>query len=200
MYMPFYAVYTGHIQGGVYGTWDECKREAHKKPKYKKFATREEAALFAEKGSTVDENFDIVVYTDGACSKNGKEGAKGGYGVFFGLNDPRNTSGRIVGKATNNIAELTAIIKALEILKDNTSSVGIYTDSNYAILCCTTYGAKCEKKGWVDVPNAALVKHAYELVKSRNVQLVYVPAHTGNTDPHSLGNKHADLLATSCWA
>lgn len=193
--MSYYAVYTGHIRAGVYEKWDECKREAYKKPKYKKFATREEAERFVEKGVS-DETFDVVVFTDGACSNNGKAGAKAAYGVFYGLDDPRNMSGRIKGKATNNIAELTAVIKALE-QSDPAKSLGIYTDSKYAILCCTTYGAKCAKKGWADVPNADLVKRAYELSRG-NVKLLYVEAHTENKDPHSIGNYHADLLATSC--
>ena len=59
---------------------------------------------------------DIVVYTDGACSNNGKKSAKAGIGVYFGEGDPRNISERITGKQTNNAAELTAILRAVESL------------------------------------------------------------------------------------
>lgn len=36
------------------------------------------------KSFTVDESGFVVVYTDGACTKNGKRGAKAGIGVWFG--------------------------------------------------------------------------------------------------------------------
>ena len=60
----------------------------------------------------------IKVFTDGACSNNGKPNAKAGLGVYFGNKDPRNTSKRVVGKQTNNIAELSAIIEVFTILKE----------------------------------------------------------------------------------
>ena len=39
------------------------------------------------------------------------------YGIYFGKNDPRNTSKRISGKQTNNTAELKAVIEVFHILK-----------------------------------------------------------------------------------
>ncbi|KAH7694600.1 RNH-1.0 protein, partial [Aphelenchoides avenae] len=42
-----------------------------------------------------------VVYTDGACSKNGKSGAKAGYGVFWGDGHPDNVGAPVNGTATN---------------------------------------------------------------------------------------------------
>jgi hypothetical protein len=36
--MPYYATYTGHIQNGIFTTWDDCKKEIHidvrKKPQH----------------------------------------------------------------------------------------------------------------------------------------------------------------------
>ena len=89
-----------------------------------------------------------IVYTDGACSNNGKEYARAGYGVYFGENDERNVSESYTGPQTNNVAELLAIIKALTILQEEIMlgyKVVIYSDSTYAIRCCTTYGKKCYK-------------------------------------------------------
>ena len=34
----------------------------------------------------------LNIYTDGACSNNGKPTAKAGFGVWFGENDERNVS------------------------------------------------------------------------------------------------------------
>ena len=61
----------------------------------------------------------INVFTDGACSNNGKQNAKAGIGVFFEENDPRNVSRRVDGKQTNNTAELTAILVVFDILRED---------------------------------------------------------------------------------
>ena len=195
--MPYYATYTGHIQNGIFESWEECKKEIYKKPKYKKFETLEEAKHFHQFGPFgTDEIFDQCIYTDGACQKNGSESATGGYGIFFGKEDPRNVSQKLHGKITNNIAELTAIIECLKLIGQE--KVGIYTDSQYAILCCTTYGEKCRKKKWdALIPNVDLVREAYTAMQAHpNVTLVHVNAHTLKCDEHSNGNREADLLAT----
>jgi ribonuclease HI len=157
----------------------------------------------------------ITVYTDGACSNNGKPDARAGFGVWFGKNDPRNCSESFNGLQTNNRAELLAIVKALTLLRKDIESgnqINIYSDSSYAIRCCTTYGAKCEKKNWTNpnsknkpIPNLEIVKTAYEFCKDfTNIKFIHVKAHTGLTDKHSIGNEHADRLAnlaigvTSC--
>jgi ribonuclease HI len=203
MYMPFYATYTGHINNGVFETWEDCRKEINKKPKYKKFATREEAECFHRNGpfGGPKPEVDYVVYTDGACRKNGKAGSVGGYGIYFANQDSRNTSVRLAGKVTNNIAELTAVIKAIEMIASDlaTKRVAIYTDSTYAMCCCTTYGTKCAAKGWpADIPNLDLVRTAFHLVQQHpNLSLVHVSAHTTNTDVHSIGNRNADELATA---
>lgn len=197
--MPFYATYTGHINDGVFTDWEACRREIHKKPKYKKFGTRAEAEAFHQNGpfATPATEYDLVVYTDGACRGNGRAGAIGGIGIYFGPNDPRNVSERLPGKGTNNVAEITAIIRAIHLVPTDVK-VGIYTDSTYAILCCTTYGDKCAKKGWpADIPNMDLVRTAHTLCQRGNITIVHVPAHTGATDVHSVGNHNADQLATS---
>jgi ribonuclease HI len=196
--MPFYATYVGHIKSGVFTTWDECRREIHKKPKFKKFDTQEEAERFNKEGPFAAANLDFTVtaYTDGSCRKNGKAGAVGGYGVYFGPNDKRNMSHRLEGKVTNNMAELTAVVRAIEAV-DPKECLGIYTDSVYSILCGTTYGKKCAKQGWPQtIPNKDLAERLYNLMQTRNVQLVHVPAHTDGVDAHSVGNRQADLLAT----
>ena len=154
----------------------------------------------------------IDVYTDGACSNNGKADAKAGFGIWFSEEDERNTSESFTGQQTNNRAELLAIIKALTILRNEIEKgqqINIYTDSSYSIRCCTTYGEKMSKKGWKnkskDIPNVEIVKVAYNFCKKyNNIKFIHVRAHTGCQDKHSIGNEHADKLAnlaigiTSC--
>jgi ribonuclease HI len=207
--MPYYATYTGHIQNGIFTTWDDCKKEIHKKPKYKKFKTYAEAEEFHKNGPTyisdqpTEENvYDIIVYTDGACSRNGTKNATAGYGIYFSENNPLNCSVRLItGKLTNNVAELTAVIEAIKLVANRYTKIGIYTDSKYAMLCAKSYGDKCVKKGWpADIPNVELVKELHTLVKQYSITLLHVAAHTTNEDVHSIGNREADRLATQSIA
>ncbi len=49
----------------------------------------------------------LIVYTDGACTGNGKANPIAGVGAYFGPNDPRNISELLPGeKQTNQRAEL----------------------------------------------------------------------------------------------
>ena len=147
-----------------------------------------------------DFNPDYYVYTDGACSNNGRENAKAGIGIFLGQDDPRNVSEPVEGKQSNNTAELIAIIKSWHIIKNdiiNGKKVTIVSDSIYALRCASSYGEKCSNQGWKkDIPNKYLVKIAFEIYHDQqNVQFMHIKAHTSNLDIHSLGNDGADKLA-----
>lgn len=204
--MPFYAVANGRSIG-IFRTWSECKEsvEDFKSAKYKKFETLEEAQEFIKNGSSLEKsdevslNIDYYVYTDGACSNNGKPDAIAGIGIYFGLDDPRNVSRRIDGKQTNNAAELTAIIEAFNIIKKDLKKgkkIAIVSDSEYAIRCATSYGEKCAKNNWEnDIPNKELVQLLYDTYSGTGIKFIHVMAHTDKTDPHSLGNDGADKLA-----
>ncbi len=151
----------------------------------------------------------IKVFTDGACSNNGKANAKAGLGVYFSENDPRNVSKKITGKQSNNTAELSAVIEVFSILKDEIQSnqeIMIYSDSMYTIRWCGDYGARCERNNWENkgkrgvnqkpIPNLELGKELYLLCKGwPNVKLEHIRAHTGLSDELSLGNEGADRMA-----
>lgn len=159
-----------------------------------------------EEEEEVEDTDEIRVYTDGACTNNGREYARAGYGIWFGKNDVRNVSESYNGRQTNNIAELLAVIRALTILNDEIQSgkkVIVYSDSKYAIRCCTTYGEKCFKKGWKNpnnknkpIPNLELVQTGYMYCREHNnVKFKHIAAHTGKQDRDSIGNENADRLA-----
>ena len=142
----------------------------------------------------------LRVFTDGACSNNGKPGAKAGLGVYFGEGDERNTAKRIIGRQTNNTAELSAIIEVFAILIneiDNGDEIIIYSDSKVAIGWVTSTGDKYSKKSWTGkIPNVELIKEGHALFKSfANVSIEHVRAHTGFTDELSMGNDGADRMA-----
>ena len=156
---------------------------------------------------TKDPNFeaDITVYTDGACSNNGQPNAKGGLGVFFGKNDPRNISQKLASylNQTNNVAELQAIIIAYKSLEHEIAqgkTILICSDSQVAIGWATTTGEKYAFANWKKkggpIPNLNLIKEAYDLFKdSPNIKFLKVEAHTNGKDKHSIGNDGADRLA-----
>ena len=199
--MPFYAVAKGRTTG-IFLSWPECQEsvKGFSGAVYKKFDKRSDAEEFIQGASEVGHKSpDYYVYTDGACSNNGKEGASAGIGVYFGEGDPRNISRRIEGKQTNNVAELMAILAAYEMIKDDIVDgkvVAIVSDSEYAIRCCGSYGERMNKEGWkTAIPNKDLVRRLYELYRGSNVQFIHIRAHTGLSDEHSVGNAEADRLA-----
>ena len=122
----------------------------------------------------------VVAYTDGACSGNP---GPAGVGVVLDRGSERRELSMYLGRATNNIAELTAIKCAAEVMGDNSGSVRIYTDSRYAI------GVLSE--GWKAKANQDLIAEVRDaLAPLTDLQLVYVPGHSG----HPL-NERADELA-----
>ncbi len=153
----------------------------------------------------------VTVYTDGSCLNNqNKFNRKGGYGVFFGDNDPRNKSIKLIGdKITNQVAEITACICAIETLINIniTNDIIIKTDSMYTINCITKWFEGWKKKGWKkangdSVENLDLLIKLYDYTKKYNVKYVHVRAHKDapSKDDKSYedwyGNMMADKLAT----
>jgi len=195
----FYAIAVGN-KTGVFTSWDECKIHIKdfENPVYKKFENIEDATKFVD-----DYNNNLYVYTDGACINNGQPNARASIGVYFNKDNPNNISLELTNHnkpLTNNIAELTAVIEAIKLIKDNEKpNKIIVTDSEYVIKCVTTYGKKLSDIDWKPdkkVPNLSLVKSAYELSKKYKIQFKHVLAHTDNKDKHSIGNYYADLLAS----
>jgi ribonuclease HI len=146
----------------------------------------------------------LHVYTDGSCHNNGRANAKAGYGVYFGEDDPRNISKPLQGRQTNNRAEMTAIIEAMQSLEDDLQlgkRLVIHTDSEYSMKCCGELGRKHESRKWKtsdgrDIANPDLVKIGVALFRGYpSASLRYVKAHTGDCDRHSRGNEMADHLA-----
>jgi ribonuclease HI len=153
----------------------------------------------------IEEEQDIDVYIDGSCINNGKINAKAGYGVFFETGDDRNESNIVQGKQTNNTGELTAMIRALEILKkeiEDKRTINIYTDSEYVMKCSGSYGEKLAKNNWKTKedkipPNLKLLQKIYELYhgNKKYIKIHHIKAHTNLSDKHSIGNSQADRLA-----
>ncbi|KAK3706475.1 hypothetical protein LTR37_012685 [Vermiconidia calcicola] len=95
----------------------------------------------------------IRIYTDGSSLSNGRNNAIAGVGVYFGPMDKRNISEPLTGtKQTNQRAELTAFLRALEVAPRDRKVV-IVTDSKYAIQCCTEWFLNWRRNNWHNASN-----------------------------------------------
>lgn len=149
----------------------------------------------------------FLVYTDGSCSNNGNPGALSSIGVHFSdkniinIND---ISEKIIRKNhSNNCAELFAIKRSLEVIKENNIKlpVEIYTDSSYSRSILVEWYDKWVKNGLLNnKKNIKLIEKTYKLYKSfDDINIYYVKAHTKKVDEHSYGNRIADKLARSAY-
>ena len=121
----------------------------------------------------------VIAYADGACSGNP---GPAGLGVVL-IDGPRRLEiSEYLGTGTNNIAELTAVLRALEEI-DRARPLAIHTDSQYTI--------GVVQKGWKAKANVELVAELRAALKGRDAtRLVYVPGHSG-----VILNERADALA-----
>ncbi|MFF5503442.1 ribonuclease H [Streptomyces roseolus] len=92
-----------------------------------------------------------------------------------------------LGRATNNVAELTALERLLETL-DPAAPAEIRMDSQYAMKAVTTWLPGWRRKGWktaagTPVANKDLVVRIDALLTDRDVDFVYTPAHQTGGDP-----------------
>ncbi len=140
------------------------------------------AAHAAEHGPAAFARGGVVAYADGACSGNP---GPCGLGVVVIEGERRRELSEYLGVGTNNVAELTAILRAVEcIVAGDPRAVTIFTDSSYAIGVL--------QKGWKAKANVALVAEVKQALKRLAVvELRYVPGHSGVPL-----NERADALAT----
>lgn len=93
----------------------------------------------------------VKVYTDGACSSNGKENAKAGWAyVILNSDDKiiREVSGSIEN-GTNNIGELRAIIEAMAYCRNHDfDSIEFFCDSAYCVNGITDWMFNWKKYNW----------------------------------------------------
>jgi ribonuclease HI len=110
-----------------------------------------------------------VAYTDGACSGN-----PGPAGLGVVVVPPRGSPAEgyeFLGTATNNIAEVTAILRAVEAIPADGRSILVHTDSKYAIGVLT--------QGWKAKANGELIAKTKAALKGRPIRMIYVPGHAG---------------------
>jgi len=122
----------------------------------------------------------IEIWTDGACSGNP---GPAGLGVHLRRGAIVEELSEYIGEGTNNIAELMAIQRGLEMVGDPTLPVAVMTDSAYSLGLLT--------KGWKPKKNQELVAEIRAVCAPfTRLTFVKVAGHAGIE-----GNERADLLA-----
>lgn len=138
-----------------------------------------------------------VAFTDGSCRGNP---GPAGSGVRLELPDGRVAEAcRDLGRATNNVAELTAIAMALDLVDQAglppAAPVVILTDSGYS------HGVLC--RNWKAKANQELIFELRDRLKARpGVEVAWVAGHVGiagNERADQLANAGADGLTQTRW-
>lgn len=125
----------------------------------------------------------IIIHTDGACSGNP---GPAGIGVLIERGEEVVEHSEFIGEGTNNVAELTAILRALEMLRpeDKEAHILLYTDSGWSLGVLIG--------GWKAKANLELITQIKDrLVLHPDLELLKIRGHAGLT-----GNEAADELAT----
>ena len=138
----------------------------------------------------------IEIFTDGACSGNP---GPGGWGAIlrFGQHEKELSGGE--ENTTNNRMELTAVIRALEALKEP-CEVTLTTDSRYVADGLSKGWARSwQQNGWRKADkkpalNPDLWERLLQLTDTHEVTVRWIKGHAGHPE-----NERCDALATAYY-
>ncbi len=133
----------------------------------------------------------VVIYTDGGCRGNP---GPGGWGAILQFGDHEKEMYGFEAETTNNRMELTAAIKALEVL-NRSCHVELTTDSQYVRQGITEWLEAWKARGWKTaskkpVKNKDLWQQLDEAVQRHSINWHWIKGHSGHE-----GNERADQLA-----
>jgi ribonuclease HI len=135
---------------------------------------------------------DVVIYSDGGCSRNP---GPGGYGVVLLEGGKRRELSGGFALTTNNRMELTACITGLEAL-ERPSSVIVYSDSSYVVNGIEKgWARRWKENDWMRnkneiAENSDLWSRLLDLCEKHTVRFSWVRGHDGNPE-----NERCDALA-----
>lgn len=134
----------------------------------------------------------VEAFTDGACKGNP---GPGGWGVVLRMGHHEKELSGSDAHTTNNRMELTAVIRALDALKEP-CRVHLHTDSRYVIDGITKWVFGWQKNGWKTaakkpVLNAELWQELLAATKRHRIEWTWVKGHDGHPE-----NERADKLAS----
>ena len=138
----------------------------------------------------------VTIYTDGACSGNP---GPGGWGAILSYGGVEKELSGGEAMTTNNRMELTAVITALEALKEP-CVVELYSDSKYVIDGLEKgWAVNWKAKGWRKADkkpalNPDLWERLLELTAKHKMVYHWVKGHAENEK-----NNRCDQLAVAQW-
>ena len=136
----------------------------------------------------------VTIYTDGACSGNP---GPGGWGAILSYNGREKELSGGERQTTNNRMELTAVISALEALREP-CAVELYSDSKYVIDALSKGWAESwRKKNWIKSDkkpalNPDLWERLLDLTAVHTMRYHWVKGHADNEY-----NNRCDALAVA---
>ena len=134
----------------------------------------------------------VEVFTDGACKGNP---GPGGWGALLRMGPHEKELRGGEADTTNNRMEMTAVIRALEALKEP-CEIALYSDSKYVIDGITKWVHGWKKRGWINaakkpVANADLWHDLIEQAARHNISWNWVRGHNGHEE-----NERVDQIAS----
>lgn len=158
-------------------------------------ASKKPSSPASSRGSAAPEKPDgdeVLVYADGACS--GNPGPAGVGAVALWADQKRELS-EYIGEATNNIAELTGVLRAAELATELGRPLRLYTDSTYSIGVLT--------QGWKVRANKELVEKVRKVLDAHpDAKLFHVRGHQGvglNEEADGLAVRAVQNKASTGW-
>lgn len=140
----------------------------------------------------------LKIYTDGACSGNGKEdGGSGGWAAVLLFGASRKEISGHVGNTTNNRMELQSVIEGLKAITKPVK-VEVYSDSTYVVNAVNNgWIENWKKNGWrnaakAEVKNQDLWHELVALNDVYNPKYIKVKGHSDDVN-----NNRADELAVA---
>lgn len=136
----------------------------------------------------------IQIYTDGACKGNP---GPGGWGAILRYKDKEKELSGFEPNTTNNRMEITALIKALENLKEP-CDITLYSDSQYVCNAITKgWAKKWKNNNWMrnkkePALNPDLWEKLLSLIEKHKLEVIWVKGHTGHPE-----NERCDRLAVN---
>jgi ribonuclease HI len=140
----------------------------------------------------------MKMYVDGACRGNGRPGAKGAAAAVQKMKwRRRRHHSKLLPnhpRPTNQRAELTALIMALELARTRYRELSTYpilklkisSDSKYAVKCMTEWQFKWRRTGWINsagqelvnrdlIERACALEDELERVANADIDYIWIP-------------------------
>ena len=133
----------------------------------------------------------VQIFSDGSCKGNP---GPGGWAAILKYKNHKKVISGYSPETTNNIMELTAVIKAIEKMKEK-CEIDIFSDSRYVVIGMTEWIENWKASGWKNskkepVKNQELWRQLDELSNRHIVNWNWVKGHNGHPE-----NEECDTLA-----